>query len=141
MPYNDDSEPESDEEDFDLSGMDPEDMDGISDDAQYVHKFDIFFWPKQASCFVSQILSRFEEINEEPASSAPVASKKRARESDDAHAETAEKLTKAQKKKLKAESGAAVPSASDAKVDAAKTNGDAVKEKKDKKETAKKAGD
>lgn len=67
-----------------------------------------------------------------------MASKKRARESDDAHAETAEKLTKAQKKKLKAESGAAVPSASDVKVDAAKTNGDAVKEKKDKKETAKK---
>lgn len=63
-----------------------------------------------------------------------MASKKRTREAD---AETPEKLTKAQKKKLKAESGAAVPSGSDAKVDAAKTNGDAVKDKKDKKEKEK----
>lgn len=63
-----------------------------------------------------------------------MASKKRAREAD---AETPEKLTKAQKKKLKAESGTAVPSGSDAKVDAAKTNGDAVKDKKDKKEKEK----
>lgn len=84
--------------------------------------------------------SRFEEIIDEPASSS--ASKKRPRQSDEAAAETPEKLTKAQKKankKLKTESGAAVPSGSDAKVDAAKTNGEAAKEKKDKKEKEKKS--
>lgn len=85
------------------------------------------------------MLSRFEEIVEEPESTSASTGKKRPRESNGAAVtETPEKLSKAEKKKnkkLKAESGAAVPSgAPDGPQVNGQTTKDKSQDKKDKKE-------
>ncbi|EPQ57347.1 hypothetical protein GLOTRDRAFT_137694 [Gloeophyllum trabeum ATCC 11539] len=97
VPYNDDSEPDSDEEGYDLRDVssdveiDPEDLDVPSTDED-----------------------RFEEVNEEEPTPA-LQNGKRARDSDamETEEQSQEKLSKSQKKKLnkklKAEGGKAVP--------------------------------
>jgi len=114
VPYNSDEEPDSDEEGFDLRDVssdveiDPGELDIPSDDE-----------------------SRFEEVQEEPPKSL-----KRPRGSDaamDTDEPADAKLTKSQKKankKLKAESGVAVPAESDGKKTDPK--GETKKDKKEK---------
>ncbi|OBZ68036.1 hypothetical protein A0H81_11836 [Grifola frondosa] len=122
VPYNGDSEPDSDEEDFDLRDvssdveMNPEELDISSDEE-----------------------GRFEEIHEE----APKTdSKKRPRQSIETE-EPAEKLSKSQQKKLnkklKAEDGKAVATGVQEKPEEKSvTKAEAKKEKKSKKDDGKK---
>ncbi|TFY70995.1 hypothetical protein EVG20_g2012 [Dentipellis fragilis] len=119
VPFNDDSEPE-DEDDFDLRDV----------------SSDVEIDPEELGVPSDEDASRFEEINDEAPKSL-----KRHRDSDAAMGADEGKPSKAQQKKtnkkLKAETGAAVPSGAEGKSDA-KVNGEAKKEKKEKEKKEKK---